>query len=123
MARRSRRDDGRTERRHAHVEQHPYFNPECECFVALILNSRRKVKGHYLVSVGIQDTILVHLAMVTAASAVVLLHNHPSGEYQVALEVCHHVCHFNLVTNSGERLHYHIEDRIWNRIEGRAFRG
>jgi len=69
-----------------HVEQHPYFNPECECFVALMLNSRRKVKGHYLVSVGIQDTILVHprevfrLAIVTSASAIVLAHNHPSGD-------------------------------------------
>ena len=31
-----------------HVEQHPYFNPDVECFVALILNTRRKVKGHYL---------------------------------------------------------------------------
>jgi hypothetical protein len=69
-----------------HVEQHPYFNPECECFVVLILNTRRKVKGHYLVSTGTQDTILVHprevfrLALITAASAVVLLHNHPSGD-------------------------------------------
>ena len=64
-----------------HVEQHPYFNAECECFVALILNTRRKVKGHYLVSVGTQDTILVHprevfrVAMVTAASAIVIMHN------------------------------------------------
>jgi len=69
-----------------HVEQHPYFNPECECFVALILNTRRKVKGHYLISVGIQDTILVHprevfrLALITAASAIVIMHNHPSGD-------------------------------------------
>ena len=52
----------------------------------MILNTRRRVKGHYLVSVGIQDTILVHprevfrLALVTAASAIVLMHNHPSGD-------------------------------------------
>ena len=69
-----------------HIESHPYFNPECECFVVLILNTRRRVKGHYLVSVGIQDTILVHprevfrLALITSANAIVLMHNHPSGD-------------------------------------------
>lgn len=69
-----------------HVARHPYFNPECECFVVLILNTRRRVKGHHLVSLGTMDTILVHprevfrLAVMTAASAVVLMHNHPSGD-------------------------------------------
>src|SRR5271167_411254 len=33
-----------------HVPAIPYFNPDCECFVVLILNTRRRVKGHYLVS-------------------------------------------------------------------------
>jgi hypothetical protein len=43
------------------------------------------VKGHYLVSIGTMDTILVHprevfrLAIMTAASVIVLAHNHPSG--------------------------------------------
>src|SRR5579864_6975976 len=60
-----------------HVPTHPYFNPECECFVVLMLNTRRRVKGHYLVSIGTMDTILVHprevfkLAIVTSASAIV----------------------------------------------------
>jgi hypothetical protein len=64
-----------------HIERHPYFNPECECFVAVMLNTRRRVKGHYLVATGTLDTILVHprevfrLAIVTCASAIVLLHN------------------------------------------------
>jgi hypothetical protein len=31
-----------------HVATNPYFNPECECFVALMLNTRRRVKGHAL---------------------------------------------------------------------------
>jgi DNA repair protein RadC len=52
----------------------------------LLLNTRRKVKGHQIVSIGTQDTILVHprevfrLAIVTAASALIVMHNHPSGE-------------------------------------------
>ena len=64
-----------------HVVTHPYFSPECECFVVLILNTRRKVKGHYLVSIGTMDTILVHprevfrTAIVASASALILMHN------------------------------------------------
>jgi DNA repair protein RadC len=69
-----------------HIPAHPYFAVECECFVVLVLNTRRRVKGHYLVSIGTQDTVLVHprevfrLAIMTSAAALVLTHNHPSGE-------------------------------------------
>jgi len=57
-----------------HVPTHPYFNPECECLVVLMLNTRKRVKGHYLVSIGTMDTILVHprevfrLAIMTASA-------------------------------------------------------
>ena len=37
---------------HLHLDKHPYFNPECECFVVLLLNTRRRVKGHQLLSLG-----------------------------------------------------------------------
>ena len=69
-----------------HVPANPYFNPECECFTVLLLNTRRRVKGHHLVSTGTLDTLLVHprevfrLAVITNAAAIVLAHNHPSGE-------------------------------------------
>lgn len=68
------------------VATNPYFNPECECFVVLLLNTRRRVKGHQLLSIGTLDTILVHPrevfrgAIIASASAIVLMHNHPSGE-------------------------------------------
>ena len=71
-----------------HITQHPYFNPECECLVVLILNTRRKIKGHYFVSVGTMDTILCHpreifrLAIMASASSIIIMHNHPSGESQ-----------------------------------------
>ncbi len=70
----------------AAIVTNPYFNPECECFVVLMLNTRRRVKGHQLVSIGTLDTILVHArevfrgALIAAAAAVVVMHNHPSGE-------------------------------------------
>lgn len=55
--------------------------------VVLMLNTRRRIKGHYLVSVGTLDTLLVHpreifrlAIMAGGISALVLMHNHPSGE-------------------------------------------
>jgi len=70
----------------AHIPDHPYFNPECECLVVFILNTRRRIKGHYLVSIGTMDTILCHpreifrLAVMASASAIIVCHNHPSGD-------------------------------------------
>ena len=69
-----------------HIATHPYFNPDCECFVVLFLNVRKRVKGHQLVTIGTMDTLLVHsrevfrAAIVSCASAIVLMHNHPSGD-------------------------------------------
>jgi DNA repair protein RadC len=43
--------------------------------------------GHFLVSTGTLDTILVHPrevfrpAIIAAASAIILIHNHPSGDW------------------------------------------
>lgn len=66
--------------------ENPYYDPERECFAVIILNTRRRIRGHHLVSIGTMDTILVHprevfrLAIAAAASALVLAHNHPSGD-------------------------------------------
>ncbi len=71
-----------------HIETHPYFNPECECFVVLFLNVRKRVKGHQLVTIGTMDTLLVHprevfrAAIISSAACVALMHNHPSGDSQ-----------------------------------------
>lgn len=69
-----------------HVTADKHFNPDCECFVVLMLNTRRRIRGHYLVSIGTMDTILVHprevfrLAIAANAHSLVLMHNHPSGQ-------------------------------------------
>ena len=63
----------------------PYFNPEVECFVVLMLDIKLRLKGHYLVSVGTQESTLVHprevfrVAVVASAHSIILAHNHPSG--------------------------------------------
>lgn len=68
------------------VPQAQWFNPDAECFVTIFLNTRRWISGFSLVSIGTLDTILVHPrevfkpAIVMGASALVLAHNHPSGD-------------------------------------------
>ncbi|HVM50964.1 MAG TPA: JAB domain-containing protein [Candidatus Acidoferrum sp.] len=69
-----------------HIPSHPYFNPDVECFAVLMVNTRRRIIGHHLVSLGTLDTILVHprevfrAPIVAAAAAIILVHNHPSGD-------------------------------------------
>jgi len=68
------------------ISTDPYFNPECECFIVLMLDIKLRVKGHYLVSVGTIDVTIVQprevfrVAIVASAYAIVLAHNHPSGD-------------------------------------------
>jgi DNA repair protein RadC len=57
-----------------------------ETFQILLLNTRRRLMGVVKISDGTLDTILVHPrdvfrpAIAANAAAIVLLHNHPSGE-------------------------------------------
>lgn len=68
------------------IATNPYYNPECECLAVLLLNTRRRVKGHQLVSMGTIDTLLVDVrtvfrtAVIASAAAIALVHNHPSGD-------------------------------------------
>ena len=71
---------------HTHLQGHPYLSADCECLVVLLLNTRRRVKGHHLVSFGTMDKLLVHpreifrAAILSGSAAIVLVHNHPSGD-------------------------------------------
>ena len=70
----------------SHIETAPAFNPECECLVVLILNSRLRIKGHQLVTIGTMNMVVAHSreifrgAIVASAYGIVLMHNHPSGD-------------------------------------------
>ncbi|MBX7208544.1 MAG: hypothetical protein K1X78_09550 [Verrucomicrobiaceae bacterium] len=69
-----------------HIATTPQFNPDCECVVVLLLNTKLRVKGHQVVSVGTLNEAMAHprevfrVAVMGAACAIVLMHNHPSGE-------------------------------------------
>ena len=62
------------------------FNADVEYVAVLVLNTRLRIKGHYLVSQGALNEAMAHprevyrIAILAAAHAIVLMHNHPSGE-------------------------------------------
>ena len=62
------------------------YNPDTENFIVVHMNTRRKPIGWEVVTNGTLDTLLVHArevfkpAIVMAAAAIVLAHNHPSGD-------------------------------------------
>jgi DNA repair protein RadC len=67
------------------IPQAPWFDPAKESFVVLVLNTRKRILGHNLVSLGSLDTCPVsplHVfrpAIALSAAGLILAHNHPSG--------------------------------------------
>lgn len=68
------------------VETSPSIIPSVETCAILLLNTRRRLLGHTIASTGTLDSLLIHprevfrIACIAAASAVILTHNHPSGD-------------------------------------------
>lgn len=64
----------------------PAFNPDVESLMVVHLNTRRRPIGFQIISTGTLDTLLVHArevfkgAIVMNAAAIILAHNHPSGD-------------------------------------------
>ncbi|MCE9608856.1 MAG: hypothetical protein K8R23_01380 [Chthoniobacter sp.] len=70
----------------AHIATAPHFNPDVECLAVLLLNVKMRVRGHHLVSIGSLNETVAHprevfrAAVIAAAYAVIVMHNHPSGD-------------------------------------------
>ena len=70
----------------SNIPSSAWYDPAKECVVVLILNTRRRVIGHNLVSLGGLDSCVIQPrevfrpAIVAAGSAIILTHNHPSGD-------------------------------------------
>jgi DNA repair protein RadC len=64
----------------------PWYDPEREMCVAVMLNTRLSPVGHTLVGIGTLNECTVHprdvfrAAVAMAAYAVLVIHNHPSGQ-------------------------------------------
>jgi DNA repair protein RadC len=70
-----------------------HFEPvDREQFIAIILDGRNQVIGFNVISVGTLTTALVHPrevfkpAIVAGAAALILVHNHPSGDPEPSQE-------------------------------------
>lgn len=69
----------------SHIEG-PGFNRDVEHVHALLLDGRDRIKGHHCISVGSVNGACVvsrevfRLAVLLAASSVIVMHNHPSGD-------------------------------------------
>jgi DNA repair protein RadC len=74
------------------VETSPYYTGDREHCYALALNARSRVFGHYLVGTGMLNGMTVHprevfrIAILVNAHAIILMHNHPSGDPEPSLE-------------------------------------
>lgn len=68
------------------IAKDPRHISTTENFYVLMVNTRRRIIAHALVATWTLDTILVHPrevfrpAIVANAAAIVLMHNHPSGD-------------------------------------------
>lgn len=62
------------------------FNADTETLVCVAVNTRREILGHYIVANGLLDTLICHpreifrAAIIANSAAVVIIHNHPSGD-------------------------------------------
>jgi len=71
---------------HGSIATDVRLNPDVESFYVLLLNARRKILGSNLVAIGSADSVTVHarevfrVAIVAGAVAVILMHNHPTGD-------------------------------------------
>jgi DNA repair protein RadC len=69
-----------------HVAEAPWYSPDRECAVAILLNCRQRILGHHLISIGLLDSVVLHpretfrAAVISAAHSLILAHNHPSGD-------------------------------------------
>ena len=70
----------------AQVETSPSYSHTTEQAAVIMLNTRRRITGHVIAATGTLDTILIHpreiyhAAILANAAAIVLCHNHPSGD-------------------------------------------
>jgi DNA repair protein RadC len=68
------------------VRVHPFFDPEKECVITLLLNRRGALRAWHFATLGTQNSCVVHpreilrMALIANASAFVLMHSHPSGD-------------------------------------------
>ena len=70
----------------ANIPNSSWFDREKEAFVCLLMNTRMRIIGFNLVSLGNLNSVQIHPrevfrpAIVAAANSIILVHNHPSDD-------------------------------------------
>lgn len=86
-----------------HIATAPHFNPECECLAVLMLNTRKRVKGHQLLTIGTMDTLLVHprevfrCAIIAAAASIAIIHNLCAATHKLCYVTLRVMCSARLI--------------------------
>ena len=71
---------------HNEIEKSSWYDSEKEMCVVILLSSRNHIKGYNLVSLGSMNSSIVEPrevfrpAIIGGAAAIILCHNHPSGD-------------------------------------------
>jgi len=97
------------------IETASWFDADKEHLVVFCLDTKLRLKGFALVSVGLINQTLIHArevfrpAIVLAASYVALLHNHPSGDPRPSED---DIRASKEIYRSGEILGVHLVDSI-----------
>jgi DNA repair protein RadC len=97
------------------VPRQPWFDEDREVAIAVMLDSKSNVKAWNLVSVGTDKNCIMtakgvfRCAVACSASRVILMHNHPSGEYEPSKEDLHLTRDLLL---AGQILGIRVEDHL-----------
>ncbi len=92
-----------------------------EQFVAIMLDTKLKVIGAHVVTIGTLDVSLVHpreafrAAIITNASAIIFAHNHPSGDCTPSREDMEV---FDQMEQAGKHVGINVHDSIVVNSEG-----
>ena len=60
---------------HRHIATTSHFNPDCECFAVLLLNVRKRIRGHHIVSIGSLCEAMAHPREVFRAAVIGAAHS------------------------------------------------
>lgn len=97
------------------VIKHFFDHDDKEKLYVILLNSRKDIIGINLVSIGTVDYVIMHpreifkTAILTSASGIILVHNHPSGNVFPSDQ---DIAMTNKIIESGEILEIPILDHI-----------
>jgi DNA repair protein RadC len=70
----------------SHIETAEWYRSEQECVVAIFLNTRKRILGHHLVTIGILDQMLAHpreifrTAIIFPYHSMIVAHNRPGED-------------------------------------------